>query len=130
MAQHASNPIAVREASKESATAWGTATTPAAGAEIVTIAAANLAQPGVYKVEVAVSYNATAPAAVEDGNWNLRRGATVIKRLAAPRALNVQFKYELYVRLSGSESLNLAANALATTGVVYVGALSATWVGN
>jgi hypothetical protein len=128
MAQE-SNPVAFREVSGVAVNAWGTATAPGAGVAVATIASGSLPV-GLYRVDVSLSYNAGTLTATEDGNWNLRRQTTVVARLAAPRALNVQFRhYGIYVRLSGSESLNLAANAAGSTGVVYVATLIATPVG-
>lgn len=94
-------------------------TAPAAGANVV-----NLAAPpaGSYEVRIAAAVGAGAVAA-DNGNVQLKKGAAVVltnlPTTGAEQALE-------RVTLDGATALTLVAVGAATAGVVYTGRISAT----
>ena len=107
-----------------SVSAYGTATTPADGAAIVTIAAGSLPA-GRYRIHTQVGYGATA--GLIDG-MELRAGGTSLTRqLVAPSANAEAWpQWETYRELDGSTALTVNAVGAGPVGSVYRAVIVAT----
>jgi hypothetical protein len=104
----------------------GSVTTPAAGANVTSIASGSLPA-GIYDVSFGVLLSGTTE--TQTANVKIKKGATVITQLptisgAAPVTDDIK-----RVTLDGTTALNMVVTALATTGAVYNGWLIATRVG-
>lgn len=108
-----------------SLTAYGEPTAPGAG-----VALATIADPvdGEYRIRATVVFVGAAPAAAEDGNVEIRAGATVLARIATGRALNTPYTEEVEAILTGTDAITANANGAGTTAVLYVTSLVATLV--
>lgn len=106
-----------------SRTGSGTATTPAAGAAFVTIASVPA---GFYKAEVIYTITGTAETGVLNVRLNRATDGGVIDLPSTPGAF--RFTVDAF-RVSASQSVQLRAVALATTGAIYSGSLSLTRIG-
>lgn len=112
---------------QETVSDFGTATAPGAGAELVDLAAAQLPH-GRYRIDVECCFSAGTPAAADDGNFAIRRGATVVKRLATVRNTTTMFKASILLNLDGTLDVSVNTVGAGTAGVVYTASLSATRV--
>lgn len=108
-----------------SLTAYGEPTAPSANAALATIADP---PDGVYEIECWVTFVGAAPAAAEDGNVEIREGATVLGRLATGRAQNTQYYGKLSAVIDGTNAITANANGAGTASVLYVTSLVATLV--
>jgi hypothetical protein len=125
VAQYLSSPWLVKPPANESVSASGTVTAPGAGAAIATIVSGSLPA-GTYLVEAEAVYTATAPAAAEDLNIEIREAAVSKRKLAMPRANNVVGTGRCQLVLDGSTAISINAVGAATAAVVYTGAITAT----
>lgn len=113
------------QATFPSVSAYGTATAPAAGGAIVTLAAGSLPA-GVYDVNVTARYDGT-PGTGERDNMELRAGATVKRRILIN---DVADNYgdraaDMRVYLDGATALSVNATAIGTAGAIYTALLIA-----
>jgi hypothetical protein len=106
-----------------SLTAYGEPTAPAANAALATIADP---PDGMYEIECWVTFVGAAPTVSEDGNVEIREGATVLGRIATGRAQNTQYYGRLTAVIDGTNAITANANAAGTAAVLYVTSLVAT----
>jgi hypothetical protein len=104
---------------------YGSATAPGSGAELVDLAGSQLPH-GRYLIRAECIFSAGTPAAAEDGNFVIRKGATPVKRLVTARVTGQQFVAEIELNLDGATDVSVNTNGAATAGVVYSASLSAT----
>lgn len=111
--------------SQDTAAAGGTATTPAAGAAIATIASGSLPA-GIYEVRVTLVMSGTAE--TKPANAQIQKGATVLTLIPSPGSGVIPATVLRRVTLDGATALTVNAATTATTGAIYTATIAATRV--
>jgi hypothetical protein len=125
---HESNPLATQMSSGVTLSGYGEVSGPAANAALATITDPPV---GVYEVTCEVSFVGTAPAAAEDGNVEIRVGASVKRRIATGRGQNVIYPGRAIVAVTtAGDDITANANAAATAGCIYVCSITAERIRN
>jgi hypothetical protein len=109
---------------ENSLSALGTATAPAAGSAIASIAAVNIT-PGVYRLDLYFQLSGTAETAVNNLQLNLN-GANFTQAPSAGTNTTLQRFTVPRVYLNGTSAARVQAAANATAGSVYTVTLIAT----
>lgn len=104
----------------QTATNYGTVTTPAAGAAITS----TVPLAGWYVFQVYVAITGTTVAATDTDNMEFREGGSVVGKLpilvtgtTGVTAWHGPYSFKRY--MNGTDSVSVNATALATTGAVY-----------